>query len=1178
MKPTPQDKPHITACKRDRGSITRKTPRWHLVYFVLAAFDLVTISATLYLNHSLMDIYSESIRVNEQWADRLASYSALAPMVTNVNMPGNEVFDTLDVKAELTERDSNLQAFNRSLAVAEDELVAAVKAGVVTQADAKPLFDQVVLVRVAMDSMTSVQDEIFEHFRNDEADQAGGKMATMDRENADLANAILAMGNSVQEIQRVYFAEQEWQAQRLRSYEYLIAGVIVLIIGAVTFYGHKIAHQVRESDQALQDALAEAQKFAIDLEAMRNVMDKHTLFSIADRAGKIVDVNEGFCKISGYCREELLGQDHRMLNSGHHPKAFWKDMWRTLQSRKPWRGEVCNRAKDGSLYWVDSTNIPQFDDQGKLVHYVSLRFDITKNKEAQRQHAQLVAALDASNDCFFMFDAKTLDFVYTNHGAKKQIGYTEAELATMNPVDIKPDFDDQSFAAAIAPLYEKPGTSMVFRTRHQHKDGHRIPVEIWLQLMEGLGDHGLFIAAVRDISAQLEAESEISEGKARLERATNGTSDGLWDYIPATGEVWYADQFKTLVGLEPHEYDQFEPILDSFADLLHPDDKDRTFAAINAHLEDDVPYDVEYRLQMRSGGYRWFRARGRATRDEQGIATRMAGSLSDVQATHDAFDLVEQANKAKSEFLAKMSHEIRTPMAAIIGFSDLLCGDLANDPTQAADAVRTIQSNANHLLTIINDILDVSKIEAEQMTVESIETRPTQIISEVLSMVRPRATGKGVGVGIKYETTIPETIQSDPTRLRQILLNLIGNAIKFTDGGSVMIHASCDPKSQQLKLSVADTGIGMSPEQCEVISRFQAFSQADASTTRKFGGSGLGLRISNALAQMLGGGIEVSSVWGQGSTFTATIATGNLDRVTMLKSEEAISNKSQDRTNDQEHAASKAAAVKPLNGLRILLAEDGPDNQRLISFILKKAGADMTVCENGLIAAQTLENADDQEQPNVVLMDMQMPVLDGYEATRRLRENGYTLPIIALTAHAMASDRQKCLDAGCDGYTTKPIDREKLIELVASYAKRGECGRRATPRNDPKPLTGPPAEARRAESTVLLSELADDTDMAELVDMYLAGLGPKAALVAELYAEHRLGELARLAHQLKGASGGYGFPTISEAAKKVELQATADPDLRQLTLAVDDLTRLCAQAIAGRPAVSPTEPAMEIEL
>lgn len=821
-----------------------------------------------------------------------------------------------------------------------------------------------------------------------------------------------------------------WHGLRLAAY----AVVLAFAFGSLIQFQREIRLHRDELISAKESAIHEANNVYRELASLRQAMEKHTLFSIADRAGKITDVNEGFCRISGYSRDELIGQDHRMLNSGHHPKQFWKDMWRIIQLGKPWRGEVCNRAKDGSLYWVDSTNVPQFDEHGKLIRYVSLRFDITEKKEAEQKNAQLVAALNSSNDCLLMFDAKTLDFVYTNHGAKEQIGYTDAELASMTPVDIKPDFDVQSFADAIAPLYEKPGNSVMFRTRHQHKDGHCIPVEISLQLMEELGDHGLFIAAVRDISAQLESERQIADAKARLERATNGTSDGLWDYIPATGEVWYADQFKKLVGFERQEYDKFEPTLDSFVDLLHPDDKDRTLAAINAHLKEDVPYDVEYRLRMRCGGYRWFRARGRATRDEHGIATRLSGSICDVQATHDAFDLVEQANKAKSEFLANMSHEIRTPMAAILGYSDLLGGDLADDPTQAADAVRTIQSNANHLLTIINDILDVSKIEAGQMAVEAIETSPTQIISEVLSLVRPRANGKGVNVGVIYQTPIPVHIQSDPTRLRQILLNLVGNAIKFTEVGSVTIHASCDTKSQQLKLSVVDTGIGMSPEQCEVISKFDAFSQADASTTRKFGGSGLGLRISNALAQMLGGGIEVSSVQGQGSTFTATVATGDLGAVDMLNPEEAVSGTRQKPDKTQDEATVQPAAAKPLDGIRILLAEDGPDNQRLISFHLKKAGADVTICENGRIAVEALENMSNDQLANVVLMDMQMPELDGYAAARRLRDQGFTIPIIALTAHAMEGDRQKCVDAGCDDYLSKPIDKQQLIESCASWA------------------------------------------------------------------------------------------------------------------------------------------------
>ncbi|NOY28996.1 MAG: response regulator, partial [Planctomycetes bacterium] len=276
-------------------------------------------------------------------------------------------------------------------------------------------------------------------------------------------------------------------------------------------------------------------------------------------------------------------------------------------------------------------------------------------------------------------------------------------------------------------------------------------------------------------------------------------------------------------------------------------------------------------------------------------------------------------------------------------------------------------------------------------------------------------------------------IVSDPTRLRQIIVNLVGNAIKFTEVGSVTIWISLGPQQRQINFAVTDTGIGMTQEQRDAIARFDAFSQADGSTTRKFGGSGLGLRISNSLAQILGGGVEVESKEGIGSTFTASIDPGDLDGVRMLTSEEIATRTEQ--VAAEKRLPSIAEEGKPLQGMRILLAEDGPDNQRLIAFILKKAGAEVEVAENGRIAMEKIYLAIDLEIPfDLVLMDMQMPELDGYEATRQLRREHYTGPVIALTAHAMADDRQKCLDAGCDDYATKPLDRAKLIETIRRYA------------------------------------------------------------------------------------------------------------------------------------------------
>jgi len=423
--------------------------------------------------------------------------------------------------------------------------------------------------------------------------------------------------------------------------------------------------------------------------------------------------------------------------------------------------------------------------------------------------------------------------------------------------------------------------------------------------------------------------------------------------------------------------------------------------------------------------------------EQTDYATQLAGEANQLAAEAEA------ANLAKTAFLANMSHEIRTPMTAILGYADLMA-DEPNVPPHCLEAINTIKQNGQHLLTVINDILDMSKIEAGKMTVEHIETHPARIVEEVASLVHPKAKSKNVDVMVQYDTPVPEQIESDPTRLRQILLNLLGNAVKFTEGGTVTIHVATAPKEQLLRLRVVDTGIGMSPEQRDVIARFDAFSQADGSTTRKFGGSGLGLRISNSLAQMLGGKIEVQSTLGRGSTFTVTVGTGDLTGVRMLSSGELA--KGANQAAQVKSKRSDDSNSKPLEGRRLLLAEDGLDNQRLIAFILKKAGAEVTVAENGQIAVDKAFEADNAGEPfDLILMDMQMPVLDGYEATTLLKDSTFSGPIIALTAHAMASDRQKCLDAGCDEYLTKPIDRAKMIAMIKTHTSSQETAPTALP-------------------------------------------------------------------------------------------------------------------------------------
>ncbi len=420
-------------------------------------------------------------------------------------------------------------------------------------------------------------------------------------------------------------------------------------------------------------------------------------------------------------------------------------------------------------------------------------------------------------------------------------------------------------------------------------------------------------------------------------------------------------------------------------------------------------------------------ARKRAEQKMQDYAAALERSNVELEELNRA---VVAANQAKTEFLANMSHEIRTPMTAILGFTELLLGEECTPYTcqERANSLVTIKRNGEYLLQLINDILDLSKIEAGGLDIERITCSPTNVVGDVESLMCVRANAKGLSLEIEYASAIPESIVCDPTRLRQILINLVGNAIKFTETGSVRLvtrFVQDGARTVRLQFDVIDTGIGMTEEQtCRI---FLPFAQADASTTREFGGTGLGLAISQRLAGLLGGHITVRSVPERGSTFCLSIPSCPTDDV--LMPEEAAKAVAAGRQDTEQIDLSDA-----MLDCCILLAEDGPDNQRLISFLLKKAGANVTLAENGQIAAEKALAALEAGTPfDVILMDMQMPVMDGYTATRKLREAGYAAPILALTANAMAGDRAKCCSAGCDGYATKPIERAKLFSTIVRF-------------------------------------------------------------------------------------------------------------------------------------------------
>jgi len=402
---------------------------------------------------------------------------------------------------------------------------------------------------------------------------------------------------------------------------------------------------------------------------------------------------------------------------------------------------------------------------------------------------------------------------------------------------------------------------------------------------------------------------------------------------------------------------------------------------------------------------------------------------------HNRYEQLEHAcaegncsSQSDGELLADMSHEIRTPLTAILGYADLLIEETWGP--DSIESLNIIRRSGDYLLALLDDILDMSKIDAGKLTTEQIECSPKNILSDVTALMQSRADEKGISLDVEYVGPIPSAIQTDPTRFQQILLNLIGNALKFVESGGVRVvvqlQGSDHEKRPTLKIDVIDTGIGMTAEQQSHL--FQPYTQVDKSITRKFGGTGLGLAISKNLAKMLGGDIQVTSSPGKGSTFTLEIETGALEEVPMHDGPFVT------EQDDEENIHTPGNAK--FTG-RILLADDSPDTQRLISFWLMKAGAEVLVVEDGQAAVDEAFNACAYSRPyDVIMMDMNMPVLDGYKATTKLRDAAYKGAIVALTAHAMTTDKEKCLAAGCDDYLSKPIDKQKLLTTVEEYLSK----------------------------------------------------------------------------------------------------------------------------------------------